>query len=124
MNASKLNLKIVSIQTRLNKISLFHKFVQDKKTKEPKPEKTKADKTKSNDKAKVESKTASKQEEPEEPVEDDSGYLVPAELLRAQKQLSQEEKGGEPKERSSIGISLGKHYTEISFITRPVTLKL
>ena len=72
------------------------------------------DKTKSNEKAKVESKTASKQEEPEEPVEDDSGYLVPAELLRAQKQLSQEEKGGEPKERSSIGISLGKHCIEIS----------
>lgn len=74
-------------------------------------EKTKAEKSKSNEKAKAESKAPSaQQEDPEEPVEDDSGYLVPAELLRAQKQVSQEEKGGEAKERSSIGASLGKHY--------------
>ena len=75
-------------------------------------EKTKAEKSKSNEKSKAESKAppSPQQEDPEEPVEDDSGYLVPAELLRAQKQVSQEQKGGEAKERSSIGISLGKHH--------------
>ncbi len=67
------------------------------------------EKSKSNEKSKPENKmTSSKQEDPEEPVEDDAGYLVPAELLRAQKELALEDKPGEGKERSSIGISLGK----------------
>ena len=66
------------------------------------------EKSKSNEKSKVEI-TASKQEDLEDPVEDDAGYLVPAELLKTQKQISLEEKGGEGKERSSIGLSLGKN---------------
>jgi hypothetical protein len=85
---------------------------EDKKTKEVKAEKVKVEKvekSKSNDKTKTETKTSSsKQEDPEDPVEDDAGYLVPAELLRAQREVSMEDKVGEAKERSSIGISLGK----------------
>ena len=87
---------------------------KDKKTKEVKAEKVKVEKakvekSKSNDKTKTETKTSSsKQEDPEDPVEDDAGYLVPAELLRAQREVSMEDKVGEAKERSSIGISLGK----------------
>jgi hypothetical protein len=54
--------------------------------------------------------TSSKQEDLEqEPVEDDAGYLVPAELLRAQKELALEDKPGEGKERGSIGITLGEN---------------
>ena len=68
------------------------------------------EKVKSNEKPKIE-KVAPKEEDPGEPVEDESGYLVPAELLKAQREHSLEEKppGGEGKERSSIGISLGEY---------------
>ena len=98
---------------------------KDKKTKEVKAEKVKVEKvkvekSKSNDKTKTETKTSSsKQEDPEDPVEDDAGYLVPAELLRAQREVSMEDKVGEAKERSSIGISLGKTIVlNIEFISQ------
>ena len=53
--------------------------------------------------------TTTKQEEPEDPVEDSAGYLVPAELLRAQNEIALENKPGDGKERGSIGLSLGKN---------------
>jgi hypothetical protein len=53
--------------------------------------------------------TSSKQEDLADPIEDDAGYLVPAELLRAQKELALEDKPGEGKERGSIGLTLGEN---------------
>ena len=85
---------------------------QDKKTKDAKQEKAKVEKSKSNEKQKDEGRkvSSSKEEEPVDPVEDDAGYLVPAELLRAQRQASEEEnKAAQGKERSSIGVQLGKN---------------
>ncbi|XP_028406186.1 uncharacterized protein LOC114528708 [Dendronephthya gigantea] len=89
---------------------------KDKKTKEAKQEKPKVEKSKSNEKQKDEGrKVSSSKEEPvEDPVEDDAGYLVPAELLRAQRQASEEEnKAGQSKERSSIGVQLGRFMDKV-----------
>lgn len=88
----------------LFRLNLF----KEKKAKEAKPEKVTAEKIKSNEKVQMEA-TLSKQEGLQDPVEDDAGYLVPAELL-AQKQLAVEEKVSNGKERSSLGLTLGELY--------------
>lgn len=113
MHAPFLFLTKVKSATMIDKVMFGCKIIfiylsKDKKTKEAKPEKTKTEKSK--EKPKIEKVISSNATDPEEPVEDDAGYLVPAELLKAQRENSVEDKGGEGKERSSIGISLGKYY--------------
>lgn len=99
---------ILALLFRLN---LF----KEKKAKEAKPEKVTAEKIKSNEKVQMEA-TLSKQEGLQDPVEDDAGYLVPAELL-AQKQLAVEEVSN-GKERSSLGLTLGEYFCHYVTIYR------